>query len=183
MCSHAVVLKVGMTWFHSSVSIFLQFFLPHIVASPLLKEELQLSPPCCSDTNLSSCCSSLLSGFCSQPLQLQKGLFSSLTFWVVMESSELCPVLQDCPNEITVTLIWAATLLVVRYWDTLGSASRLWRAANVKGQEKKKREGGEAGSQILFKPFVIYTGIYLSLKNNKSICGTIRSLSDKKMDT
>lgn len=131
-----------MTWFHSSVSIFLQFFLPHIVASSLLKEELQLSPPCCSDTNLSSCCSSLLSGFCSQPLQLQKGLFSSLTFWVVMESSELCPVLQDCPNEITVTLIWAATLLVVRYWDTLGSASRLWRAANVKGQEKKKREGG-----------------------------------------
>lgn len=48
---------------------------------------------------------------------------------------------------------------------------------------KKKKGGGEAGSQILFKPFVIYTGIYLSLKNNKSICGTIRSLSDKKMDT
>lgn len=46
----------------------------------------------------------------------------------------------------------------------------------------KKGEGG--GSQILFKPFVIYTGIYLSLKNNSGMCGTIRSVGPiKKVDT
>lgn len=42
----------------------------------------------------------------------------------------------------------------------------------------KKGEGG--GSQILFKPFVIYTGIYLSLKNNSGMCGTIRSVGSIK---
>lgn len=45
--------------------------------------------------------------------------------------------------------------------------------------ERARKVGGD-GSQILFKPFVIYTGIYLSLKNKNSICSTIRPLSDKK---
>lgn len=72
---------------------------------------------------------------------------------------------------------WSGT---VAHWATLGSAFRLGRAARtscVKGQAR-------GCSQILFKPFVIYTGIYLSSKKNNCICGTIRSPSDfkKKVD-
>lgn len=46
------------------------------------------------------------------------------------------------------------------------------REAEVKGEAK-------GGFQILFKPFVIYTGIYLSLKINNGMCGTIRSVENK----
>lgn len=47
--------------------------------------------------------------------------------------------------------------------------------------ERPRKGGVGVGSQILFKPFVIYTGIYLSLKNKGGMCGTIRSVTGEKL--
>lgn len=62
------------------------------------------------------------------------------------------------------------------HWDWLLDSGELCEEGRAKGS-------GGGGPQIPFKPFVIYSGIYLSLKNNNGMCGTVRPVEHKEGDT